>query len=429
MTHYKPVTFKKDKFGNGNIGGVPIGDLVAKYGTPLYVLDEETIRTNCKKYTESLIDSPFESQVLYAGKANLNIGLLNIIASEGLGLDVVSGGELYSALKSDINPSFIYFHGNNKSFNELELAIKNNVTLVLDNFQELENIINVVKETNLNGKIMIRLKPEIEAHTHEYIKTGQIDSKFGVEKESVHALISKIVDHSKLEFLGIHSHIGSQIFESKPYYELVDVMTDHLKNIKDICGVDVQQLNLGGGIGISYTEEDAPLDVSIFMKTLITLLAEACTKKGLSYPKLLFEPGRSIIGTAGITLYTIGTIKEIPDIRTYLFIDGGMADNPRPIMYKSEYTFDIFTENKEQSIYSIAGKFCESGDILAKDVTLPNAKVGDVLVVFGTGAYNYVMASNYNRACKPAMISVSNETSRTLVKRESFDDLIMHDVS
>ena len=424
---FTPTTYIKNPSGHAFIGGLSVDSLIEMYKTPLYVIDEDTIRTNCQLYTNSLKKQSVPSLVLYAGKANLNIGLLNIIASEGLGLDVVSGGELYSALKSDIKKEAIYFHGNNKSKDELHLALTHGVTVVLDNVQELDNIISLVESHSFVGRLMIRLKPEIDAHTHEYIRTGQLDSKFGLEKENLLAVVTRISKHPKLEFIGIHSHIGSQIFESKPYYELVDVMTGHLQSIVETCGVDVKELNLGGGVGISYTDNDQPLDIDLFMTTLVSMLKEACDLKRLSLPKLLFEPGRSIVGNAGITLYKIGTIKEIPNIKTYLFVDGGMADNPRPIMYKSEYTFDILTNETKQKCYSIAGKFCESGDILAKDIMLPEAKTDDTLVVFGTGAYNYAMASNYNRSCKPAMVSVLKGTSRLLVKRETYEDLIIHD--
>lgn len=422
-----PITYIKKEHGHATVGGVPIETLVNTYQTPLYIIDEDTVRANCQLYTSALHKKSIPSLVLYAGKANLNIGLLNIIASEGLGLDVVSGGELYSALKSNIRKDAIYFHGNNKSKDELLLALKHGVTLVLDNLQELDNISELVADGSYVGRIMIRLKPEIDAHTHEYIRTGQLDSKFGLEKELLLPVVSRISAHPHLEFVGIHSHIGSQIFESKPYYELVDVMTGHLKTIVDTCGIEVKELNLGGGIGISYTDNDDALAIDSFITNLITMLQEACEEKGLRLPKLLFEPGRSIIGNAGMTIYTVGTIKEIPGIKTYLFIDGGMADNPRPIMYKSEYTFDVLTASSDKKCYSIAGKFCESGDILAKDVMLPETKVGDTLVVFGTGAYNYAMSSNYNRSCKPAMVAVSQGLSRVLVKRETYDDLVIHD--
>jgi len=424
----RPNTFQKNSLGQAEVGGVSVASLVEMYGTPLYVMDEKTIRDNCQLYTSVLKQSETPYQVLYAGKANLSVGLVNIIASEGLGLDVVSGGELYTALQSRLDPTLIYFHGNNKSRSELELAISHHVTIVLDNRHELEMIKQVSETLEKTAKIMIRLKPEIEAHTHEYIKTGQIDSKFGIEKERMFDLINDIQSHDRLDFVGLHSHIGSQIFEDRPYFELVEVMTDHLFQIKKHCHVDVRELNLGGGLGIPYTTEDHPLDISRFMKQFTDQVVKACASKSVTCPKLLFEPGRSIVGTAGMTLYSIGIIKEIPDIRTYLFIDGGMADNPRPIMYKSEYTFDVLNSEKDIACYSIAGKFCESGDILAKDVELPRAKVGDTLVVFGTGAYNYVMSSNYNRSRRPAMVSVFKGESRLLVKRETYDDLIAHDV-
>jgi diaminopimelate decarboxylase len=416
-------------FENGlSIGGVQLSELVERYGSPLYVMDETTLRDNCRLYTTPLKEHYPNSKVLYAGKANLNLPLINLMQSEGMGLDVVSGGELYTALQSKMDPTHIYFHGNNKSVEELRLALKHGVNIVLDNDQELDNIIDLTKE-GLEAKVMIRLKPEIEAHTHEYIKTGQIDSKFGFDKRELGTLAKKIAEHDGVHYLGIHSHIGSQIFDTEPFLDSVDIMLGYADTIREAAGLDTKQLNLGGGIGIQYTESDDPPEIPAYMKAVCEKVISACEERGIEKPLLLFEPGRSIVGNAGVTIYTVGTIKDIENVKTYIFVDGGMADNPRPMMYQAEYTYDLVHKPgvKGDKEYAIAGKFCESGDVLTHKVMLPEVKVGDLLVVYGTGAYNYVMASNYNRAVRPAMVLVSNGSVKELIKRETWDDLMQYD--
>ncbi|MBT5954262.1 diaminopimelate decarboxylase, partial [bacterium] len=271
---------------------------------------------------------------------------------------------------------------------------------------------------------------EIEAHTHEYIKTGQIDSKFGIDKNDLIKIVKVIVSDDNLEFLGIHSHIGSQIFDVKPFEDLANLMIEKVALIKSELGIDVPEINCGGGIGIQYVESDDPPAVSDFVARLCSKLKAACERENLELPLLMLEPGRSIVGTAGITAYKIGTVKRIKNVKNYVFIDGGMADNPRPIMYQAEYTFALANkaDRPNTDTFSIAGKFCESGDILANGISLPDAEVGDVLVVYGTGAYNYSMASNYNRFCRPAMVVVKDGSARYLVKRETFQDLVNLDV-
>ncbi len=422
-----PTTFKTTS-GKTEIGGVLVSELAKKYGTPLYVMDAQTVRDNISVYKKPLLKHYPNFLIAYAGKANLNIGLLNLMADEGIGVDVVSGGEIYTALKSRIKPENIVFHGNNKSIDELKLAMENNIRIVIDNEQEVDHIIALVKN-GLKARVMIRLKPEIEAHTHEYIKTGQIDSKFGIDKENKLNIAKKLIDQDGIELLGIHGHIGSQIFDTVPFMDLVDIMVGHVHDIQTEFDITLPELNLGGGLGIQYVTSDDPPDISQAIAAMAQKLDQKCKEKNIKTPKLIIEPGRSIVGTAGVTLYTVGTIKEIPDIKTYLFVDGGMADNPRPIMYKSEYTYKIADkpDGPGDEIYTIAGKFCESGDVLAHDVALPKSEVGDVLIVFGTGAYNYAMSSNYNRFLKPEMILVDNGAVSTIVKRETYDDLIRND--
>lgn len=411
------------------IGGVLVSDLVKNFESPLYVMDERTLRENCRMYTEPLKKHYPHSSVLYAGKANLNLSIINLMQSEGLGLDVVSGGELFTALKSKMDPTCIYFHGNNKSVVELALALKHHVNIVIDNKQELENIIKLAA-SGLKAKVMLRLKPEIDAHTHDYIKTGHIDSKFGFDKRELSDVAQLIKSAKGVSYIGIHSHIGSQIFDTEPFLDSVDIMLGYAQTIYDAAGLATEQLNLGGGIGIQYTQDDDPPEIPEYMEAVCQKVKQACAERGIKEPKLLFEPGRSIVGNAGVTLYTVGTIKEIEGIKTYIFVDGGMGDNPRPMMYQAEYTYELAHKPGEigDREYAIAGKFCESGDVLTDKVCLPEVNVGDVIVVYGTGAYNYVMASNYNRAVRPGMVLVSDGNVQELVKRETWEDLIQYDV-
>ena len=323
----------------------------------------------------------------------------------------------------------VYFHGNNKSVEELEMAIQSGVRIIVDNQTELDRITLISKRSKQSASILIRLKPEIDAHTHEYIKTGQLDSKFGVAKDDLIDMINGI-DHTAVSFLGIHAHIGSQIFDTKPFEDLAKMMATHCQDIQSLCGLDVQELNIGGGLGIRYTEDEQAPDISNTVATLAKSIKSAFNDAKMPLPMLIMEPGRSLIGTAGVTLYRVGTIKDIPNIRRYLFIDGGMADNPRPIMYQAKYTYEIANKANQPAseCYSIAGRYCESGDILAKDVMLPKAELGDLILVYGTGAYNYAMSSNYNRFGKPAWVSVRDGQSKLILKAESLDDLIRNDV-
>jgi diaminopimelate decarboxylase len=430
MNTIYPDTLQANQSGQLVLNDIALSELAKTYGTPLYVFCEETIRQKCRDYIEPLKTLYPDNVVAYAGKACLTVGLINVMADEGMGLDVASGGELYTALKSNMETEKILFHGNNKSISELRLAMQNQIRIVVDNEQELDNISGLTTE-GLSAKILLRLKPEIEAHTHDYIKTGQIDSKFGIQKEDLTKIIQKIIQNNKIDFLGLHSHIGSQIFDIQPYKDLAKLMVGHMKSIEADFGIQIKELNLGGGVGVRYTEDDDPPAVSDLLTAMIGSFRQECDDQRIAYPKLYLEPGRSIVANAGMTLYTVGTVKDIPDIKTYLFIDGGMADNLRPLLYQSDYTFAVANKASDSLTkkYAIAGKFCESGDVLATDVALPVTQVGDVLVVFGTGAYNYSMASNYNRFCRPAMIIVNKEGVRILVRREEYDDVIRYDQS
>ncbi|MEK9657235.1 MAG: diaminopimelate decarboxylase [bacterium] len=421
-----PKSFSKNKQQQYCVGGHSLETLAKKYGTPLYIIDQETIEENCKQYTEVLDKYYPDYQIYYAAKANINIGLLDLIAKQGLGADVVSFGELYTALQSQIPNEKLLLHGNNKSDEELRLAVENKVMIVIDNMDELIQLRNCLVESEI-AKVLLRFNPDIQTNTHAHIQTGHASSKFGMDKTQCKQAITFIQSQAQIQCLGLHSHIGSQILDVEPYLELVEQSTDFLQTLKKEQGFEVEQLNLGGGMGIAYTPKDLKVDIKSHLKKIIDLVKVACKKKQLSLPKLLFEPGRSIVGDSGLTIYQIGRIKTCAK-DTYIFVDGGMADNPRPILYGSTYHFSLSSETqREEKQYQIAGKFCESGDILGKNITLPETKAGEFLLVYGTGAYNYAMASNYNRSRKPAMLLVNKKEERVLVQRESVADLIAKD--
>ncbi|NBV83662.1 diaminopimelate decarboxylase, partial [bacterium] len=331
----QPVSLTTGPNGHYQIGGVDVAELVRRHGSPLYVMDEQTIRSNCRSYIEPLRHVYPNHLVVFAAKACMTVGLLNVLNEEGLGVDVVSGGELYTALKSNIPEPNILFHGNNKSIDELEMALRHSIRIVVDNEQELDNIVALTDKLSVRARIMLRTKPEIEAHTHDYIKTGQIDSKFGIEKDALLPLVRKVKDNPRIHILGLHSHIGSQIFDVEPYVDLATIMADHTERISKELGRPLEELNLGGGIGIKYTHSDDPPVVADVLTAMAEKLVSEFSARGLRLPKLIVEPGRSIVGNAGVTLYTVGAIKDIPGIKTYLFVDGGMSDNIRPMLYQA----------------------------------------------------------------------------------------------
>jgi diaminopimelate decarboxylase len=416
------------------IGGVDTIALAEKYGTPLYVMDEDMIRQNCRIYKDA-IDRDYNGNglILYASKAFSCLHMYRIVREEGLGVDVVSGGELYTALKAGMDPEKIYFHGNNKTDDEIELAVGNNVgRLVVDNFLELEHINRIAKEKNKTVSILFRIKPGIDAHTHAFIRTGQIDSKFGFALETGEAFeaVKSASEYKNLKIAGIHCHIGSQIFELEPFQEAAKVMCGFIAEVKDKLDIVMDELNLGGGFGIKYTEKDDPVAYDQYIDAVASVIKTCCREAGIKLPKILMEPGRSIVASAGITLYTIGNVKNIPGIRKYVSVDGGMTDNPRYILYQSEYEAAIANKASDprDDIVTIAGKCCESGDLIQENTKLQQAEAGDVLAVFATGAYNYSMASNYNRIPRPPVVMVSGGKDKLILKRESYEDLIRNDL-
>ena len=422
----KPVTLE-EKNNHLYLGGCDLVDLAKKYGTPLYVLDEKSIREICKNYKEAFKDYS-NIKMMYASKALCTSALVRILDEEGFGFDTVSAGEIYTVYKSGVNMSKVLFNGNNKSEKEIELAIDLGVgRFSVDNFYEAEILNKIAIQKNKTVEILLRITPGIECHTHDYIQTGQIDSKFGFDLSQIDEIVELIINkYSNIKLRGLHAHIGSQIFELKSYYDEVEILVKETSRINKKYSLDLKEMNIGGGVGVKYTTKDEPPKIS----DLADAVTSAMHKYAVEIPTIYIEPGRSIISTAGVTLYTVGSSKQVPNGKKYVAVDGGMADNPRPSMYQAEYSAEVASsvnsENKEK--VTIAGRFCESGDILINEIELPKLNPGDIICVYNTGAYNYSMASNYNRVEKPAMVLVNNSLSDIIVNRETLDDLISKDV-
>ena len=420
--------------GHLTIGGADTIELAKQFGTPAYVMDEEQIRRNCRAYKDAIVEYYGGFGLpLYASKAFSCKEICRVAAQEGMGLDVVSAGELYTALEAGFPPERIYFHGNNKSLFELEYALRERVGyIVVDNFTELELLNQLAANAAQPTQILLRIKPGIDAHTHEFVRTGQIDSKYGLALETGEAMEAAraAAGMKNLELVGVHCHIGSQIFDVSPFELAAEVMLGFVARVKTELGVEMSQLNLGGGIGIHYDEEDDAKPCGIYFEKVAAVMKERCAALGLKLPFLLLEPGRSIPGPAGITLYTVGAVKEIPGIRTYVVVDGGMGDNPRYMMYGAKYS--ILRANRagedRSEVVTVAGRFCETGDLIQEFTKLQPVVPGDVLAVLATGAYNYSMASNYNRVPKPPVIMISDGKPRVIIKGESLEDMARLDV-
>ena len=408
--------------------------LAEKFGTPLYVLDEDLMRLNCRRFVEAMEEHCGGNGLcLFASKALCTMHTARVAAEEGLGADAVSGGEIYTLWKAGFPMEKVYFHGNNKTRQEIELAIDCGVGhFIVDNRYELDLLNEIAGEKGIVQKILFRIKPGVDAHTHAYIKTGQIDSKFGVALENGEA--EEIHDYAvtlkNVQLDGVHCHIASEVFEAEPFCEAADVMMDFIVKLKEKHGFEVRILNLGGGFGVAYDENDHPLPVGEYIRQAAAEVKRLAAEKGLNVPYLVFEPGRSIVAQAGVTLYTVGGVKDIENVRTYVSIDGGMGDNPRYILYGAKYTAVLANDAAAEPVapVTIAGKCCESGDLIQEHVMMPEIKVGDTLAILGTGAYNYSMASNYNRIPRPAMVALRGSEAKVIVKRESYEDIIKNDI-
>lgn len=427
----QPITSKINTKGHLEIAGCDCVDLASEFGTPLYVMDEVTLRGKCREYRTAFKDRYQNTLIIYASKALCTTALLRIINDEGLGVDVSSGGEFFTARNAGCNLSNIYFHGNNKPERELEEAIDAGIgRIVVDNLQELANLDKITEKLKKKIKILFRVNPGIDAHTHEFIQTGQIDSKFGISKENIVEAVKLTQKMNFVDFVGLHAHIGSQIFDVKPFLAEIDVLTTLAAQILKTTQIRVEELDIGGGLGIDYSGSDDVTSIDSFAKEIVDRLKTNLAKEDLLEPKLILEPGRSIVANAGITLYKIGSVKEIPGIRKYVAVDGGMSDNPRPILYQAKYEALIANKanDKKSEKVTVCGRFCETGDKLIIDYDLQKAEPNDILAVFCTGAYNYSMASNYNRVPRPAMVLVNNGTGTLIVKRESYQDLVQNDI-
>lgn len=422
--------------GEGHLtaGGIDTVALAKQYGTPLYVMDENVIRENLRSLKGS-VDRYYNGAglVCYASKAFCCKAVCVIAKEEGAGLDVVSGGELYTAKKADFPMDKVVFHGNNKTDSELALATRYDVgRIVVDNINELERLDRISGEAGKVSRIMLRIKPGIDAHTHNFIRTGQIDSKFGFALETGEAFeaVRKSLEMQNVSLVGLHCHIGSQIFDIDPFECAAEVMLHFCGKIKKELGHEVKELNLGGGFGIRYTEKDNPVPLDSYMERVSVKVKEVCVEEDLSLPYIIIEPGRSVAAPAGLTLYTAGSVKHIPDIRTYVSVDGGMCDNPRYILYQSEY--EAVAANKadkpKTEVVTVAGKCCESGDLVGENMPIQKIEPGDIIAVLATGAYNYSMSSNYNRIPRPPVVMIKDGESRVVVKGETYEDIIRNDL-
>jgi diaminopimelate decarboxylase len=427
-----PVTAERDDAGRLAVGGVSLPDLADEFGTPLYVYDEQTIRDRCRAYKTAFDQHYPNSRVVYAGKAFLAPSLIQIIKDEGLWLDVVSGGELYVALQSGFPAERITFHGNNKTPDELRMALDAGIgEIVIDNFYEIEVLNDLLAGRQSGVDALLRLNPGIDTHTHDYRKTGIVDSKFGllIETGDAARAVEQIVAVPGINLRGYHIHLGSQIFEIEPYQAAVESLFRFAAEMRDEHGVVPDQISPGGGLGIQYESTDPDASIEAFARTVADATRAGAEAMGIDLPELVVEPGRSIIGPAGVALYRVGSIKDIPGVRRYVCVDGGMADNIRPPLYDAVYEAELANRNDgEESTVTIAGKYCESGDVLIRDATLTSPESGDLIAIPASGAYCLAMASNYNMALRPAVVMVHNGDTTVMQRRERYEDLLARDM-
>jgi diaminopimelate decarboxylase len=431
-TCVQPLTASVNDSGHLTIDGMDVIELAEIYGTPLWIVDEKTILQSIAACKQGLADSAYPStRVLYAGKAFLCLAMCHLITNNDVGLDVVSLGELETAISAHVPPNNIYLHGNNKSEEEIISALTyGQVRIVVDNKSELELVIKMAESLGKQAKVLLRVTPGVEPDTHQYIKTGQEGSKFGIPlTEIVDIAAHCLANRQSVDLLGLHAHIGSQSHNLGPYEEIVEIFADLYEKLKQELNIELSELDAGGGLGIAYTEDTKATAIYDWAKLLGESVKQAFEKRNLKLPILLVEPGRAIVGTAGVTLYKTGFVKTLPTGTCYVAVDGGMADNPRPVTYQARYTAMVanaMPAPRPDAPQTIVGKYCESGDIIVKDAYI-NAKPGDYIVVFGTGAYNYSMSSNYNRTAKPACILINNGEAEVIIERETTDDLMQKD--
>lgn len=423
----------KTENGILEIGGVKVTELAKKYGTPLYIMDQALIEENIIKYKNNFKSSKFDTSIVYASKAFLSKAICQLVEKYDIDIDAVSGGELYTIKTSGLPMKKVHMHGNNKTNEELEMCLDYEIgSIIIDNEEEIERLSKICKEKNKRIKVMMRINIGIDAHTHEYIKTSKHSSKFGesIFDDRITEIVEKIVKDENMEFLGFHCHIGSQIFDTKAFHEGIESIVKETKKISEALGIYIPEINLGGGFGVYYTEKDTAIDVEQFMKSMIEHLERSLEAEKMKLKKVSIEPGRSIVANAGSTLYTVGGTKSTYGGVKYIFIDGGMTDNIRPALYQAEYEAIVANKANEiaEDVVTIAGKCCESGDLIIKNGKLAKAETGDLVLVATTGAYGYSMSNNYNKAPKPAVVFVKEGKSALSIKRESFEDLVRNDV-
>ena len=426
--------FDVNEEGHLTIGGMDAVALAREFGTPAYILDENVIRANCREYLSAARREFGEDALpLYASKALCFTGIYRLAAEEGMGVDCVSGGELYTAAKAGFPAERIYFHGNNKTDRDIAQAMDMGVgRFVVDNIEELCAVADEAERRGIVQGILLRITPGIDPHTHKAVVTGNVDSKFGsaIVTGQAMEIVKLALSKKSLDLVGLHCHIGSQIFDLEPFSDAADIMVRFIADIKRECAYEIRELNLGGGFGVRYTEDDREISYSGAIADIAKIVRSFCEKNGIRMPRVILEPGRSLVAAAGATLYTVGSVKEIPSFRNYVSVDGGMPDNPRYALYQSQYTALIANKASEPRDYraTIAGRCCESGDLLGENMALQKAERGDILAVLVTGAYNYSMASNYNRIPRPPVIMVRDGKARVAVRRETYEDIVRNDL-
>ena len=426
--------FDINEKGHLTIGGADSVELAQTFGTPAYILDENVIRANCREYLRAAKENFGEDALpLYASKALCFTGIYKLAAEEGMGVDCVSGGELYTARVAGFPAERIYFHGNNKTDKDIKDAMDMGVgRFVVDNIDELYAVSREAVSRGITQGILLRITPGIDPHTHRAVVTGNVDSKFGSAIVTGQAMdiVKKAIAAEGVDLIGLHCHIGSQIFDIEPFADAADIMVRFIAEIKKECAYEIKELNLGGGLGVRYTEYDREISYAGAIADIAKIVRSFCEQNGIKMPRVILEPGRSLVAAAGATLYTVGSVKEIPEFRNYISVDGGMPDNPRYALYQSQYTALIANKASEPRDYraTIAGRCCESGDLLGENMEIQKAERGDILAVLVTGAYNYSMASNYNRLPRPPVIMVKDGEARVVVKRESYEDIVRNDV-
>lgn len=427
--HY-PVNQK----GHLTIAGVDAVEIASEFGTPLNVYNIELVRERARKFKDTFNKHGMKAQVAYASKAFSSIAIYQVMKEEGLSLDVVSSGELYTAMRAGFPTEKIHFHGNNKSYEELVMAFECQIgCIVVDNFDEIQTIKHLASERKQKMSVLLRVTPGIEAHTHTYITTGQQDSKFGFDLLNGQAdeAFQLVYNDSYIQLLGLHCHIGSQIFETQGFVAAAEKLLLKMQAWSEYYNYTCTVLNLGGGFGIRYTDEDEPLSPEKYVEEMIISIQRLSSESAFPIPEIWIEPGRSLVGDAGTTLYKVGSQKTIPGIRQYIAVDGGMSDNIRPALYQAKYDAKVANRMHAQATQNvtIAGKCCESGDKLIEDILFPEVAAGDIIAMFSTGAYGYAMASNYNRLVRPAVVFVENGQSQLVIRRESHEDLLRNDLS